>query len=125
FLELKKTWEMSKEVNQELPEVDVDLAWRKFLDNKSTDFDKQTRRLSLVNWKINLSIAAGLVIFLSLAVSWFLYTSNSSYLEVVSGKNYIKSTLPDGSTVNLNRNASLTFDKQWLIHKRKIFLKQG
>ena len=121
---LKKTWEMSKGINQNLPEVDVDLAWEKFLENKAS-IEEKNPPIKNLDWKKTLMIAASTTVLVLIGLSWYLYSSNSSYVEVVSGKEYIKSILPDGSTVNLNRNANLTFDKQWLVNNRNVFLKQG
>jgi len=124
FIELKRTWEMSKEGKQELPEVDVEMAWEKFLEKKAMNHEISYSP-KIWKWKTVISIAASIAIFLFLGITWYLYKSNSSHLELVSGKNYVQSTLPDGSTVNLNRNSSLSFDKQWLIKQRTVFLKQG
>ena len=124
YLALQKTWEMSKGINQNLPEVDVDLAWEKFLENKAS-IEEKNPPIKNLDWKKTLMIAASTTVLVLIGLSWYLYSSNSSYVEVVSGKEYIKSILPDGSTVNLNRNANLTFDKQWLVNNRNVFLKQG
>jgi transmembrane sensor len=124
YIALKKTWEMSKGINQNLPEVDVDLAWEKFLENKAS-IEEKNPPIKNLDWKKTLMIAASTTVLVLIGLSWYLYSSNSSYVEVVSGKEYIKSILPDGSTVNLNRNANLTFDKQWLVNNRNVFLKQG
>jgi len=124
FLELKKVWEMSKEDKHIVPEVDVDNAWITFLKLKAEKEEILTAK-QLWSWKKIIAIAASISIFFALTWTWYLYTSNSSHLEVTSGLAYKQALLPDGSTVNLNKNASLSFDKQWLIKKRNVVLKQG
>jgi len=123
YLEMKKIWEISTDGDQEMPEVDVDRGWSDFLmlkADREAASNKKNKIRKFAVWQVAASIS-----IVSLLSFWLLFQANSVHIELVSNDAYKQTELPDGSIVNLNKNAGLSYDTKWLIKERKVALKHG
>lgn len=125
YEEMKKTWESSRKVG-EVPSVDIDKAWDNFVQIRANS-NTGKKTLSMSNmpvsglwWRV-----AAAVIFIGLlsfyGLSYFLDQNT-----LLSTANHFQRTdLPDGSTVYLNRHATMKYQKEWWGRTRTVDLQQG
>ncbi|MES2731278.1 MAG: FecR domain-containing protein [Bacteroidota bacterium] len=128
FEQLSLLWATSAAMNQ-ADEIDIKKDWQQL---KATINFKQARKESKVQPKQrNLlyqwtKIAAILIV--ALGIGWLAYmlipSAGSNEMMVVSaGTQASPVTLPDGTKVFLNKNAVLTYPKEFSEHSREVQLK--
>lgn len=117
FLAYKKTWQLSR---PEKP-VDVDAAWRKLepaLQQESRLIDFPKKRNS---WQLVFRIAAA--VLLLVAVGFVLLNIFGKHETTLTAQDtIITETLPDGSTITLNRGAELSYSGDYNKEKRIVRL---
>ncbi len=106
--------------NQVKVDFDADAAWRKVrgkLKGKAIELPKRS-------WS-PLRIAAGIVIVVTAGIFMFRYLNQQKVqtLAVVSDNKIVEDTLPDSSTVTLNKNSSIEFKYDPREKTRKVKLK--
>lgn len=112
--EMKKVWDIGKEpIN--IPEIDVDKAWSDFVRLRDG------RKRHNLNW---ISVAASLLLLGAFAF-WGLQSTLSIEKKLKTDLQVQHVGLPDGSTVHLNTNAEMVYQKQWLGKGRKVRLFKG
>lgn len=120
FIEFKLIWEQSK-VLASKNTIEENAAWERLkirLNNAAAENTApQKTRVSLRNF---MRVAAVLV--LSIGV-WFLYNRQTHKMMLVQSDAAIKTeTLPDGSVVILNKNASISYPGHFTGPTRKVKL---
>src|SRR5690606_9735203 len=124
YLDTKNIWDMSGQW-QDVPEVDIDAAWANFIrirDERAGNNTSILRTLIRKSTWWNVAIAIGILGILSV---WWLNNSLSEEFRLETSAYTQRSTLPDGSTVNLNKNTTLHYRKTWLGKEREVYLKRG
>lgn len=121
FSDFKAIWDKSKNLQQQ-SDLNVDAAWSSFQSriagssaNKILPFEKRNRK-----WQIPLAAASVLII---IAAGLFFFFNHNNHTTLYAKNIVITDTLPDGSVVILNKNASVTFAKDFNKTKRDITLK--
>lgn len=117
YNQLKKVWDTSAEIAR-VSAVDENKAWQKFASRVAEA--KQSR--NPFSW---MKIAASIVLLTGLAVlAYFIFDRpNVKELTVTSQQTVLNDTLPDGSVVTLNKQASIMYPSKFTKNKRAINLK--
>lgn len=125
YLEMKKIWDISA-VAKEAPEVDVDKAWDRFVDlrqqrGSATVVSLPSRAAKrAVWWPAAISIAV-----LGMVSLWLLQVNGRKEMHLQTAVQTSHATLPDGSTVALDRNTELDYHNAWLGKRRQVSLRRG
>jgi ferric-dicitrate binding protein FerR (iron transport regulator) len=123
-----KYWKELREMNID-KEIDVDKAWNKLFSRLSEDgliTEAPVIRRSFLR-STYFRIAAGLLLLLSLG-SVLLIMNNKGILSpntivaTTDNQKNLQVTLPDGSTVSLNRNTKLSYRENFGKHGRNVTL---
>lgn len=119
----KKIWEDSLVLAQNST-VDENAAWKR-LQNRIQEKDVPVHNLkkSSFNW---VQIAAS-VLFIStlgwLSYSYFENKSANTLITIQATNSTLNDTLPDGTTITLNKNSSLTYTQKFKGNTRPVTLK--
>jgi ferric-dicitrate binding protein FerR (iron transport regulator) len=123
---LKKVWDTSLELAASSA-VDENKAWQRFqqrVNNGHTQVRTPVRELPKrsFDWK---KIAASVILIIGLGVTgWWIYNNRpAEQLLAQTTNNVITDTLPDGSTVTLNKASSLSYPSKFSGDKRAVTLK--
>ena len=122
YNQFKQIWESSKALEPK-SNIDEEQAWKKF-KAKVTPSNQQEAKIVPLRYKYGwLKIAA---IFLIAAGLWSTYRifSTADYISVGAGKEVLVKTLPDGSTITMNKNSLLSFASNFTDH-RAIRMQKG
>ncbi|AMP99218.1 FecR protein [Pedobacter cryoconitis] len=122
YNQFKKIWDTSK-VLEPKSTIDEEQAWKNF-KAKVAPPNQQEAKVVPLRYKYGwLKIAA---IFLIAAGLWSTYRifSGADYISVGAGKEVLVKTLPDGSTITMNRNSLLSFASNFTDH-RAIRMQKG
>jgi transmembrane sensor len=123
FQDFELIWEESK--NQAAASsINEDEAWIRLKQRINTTKGEEeiitTKRIAL-NWKSLMRIAA--LFILIVGGSYFFYTTQSHKMLIVESDNLVTiETLPDGSIVTLNKNASISYPKSFKGKTREVVL---
>lgn len=119
----KKIWEDSLLIAAENKTIDEDAAWKR-LQNRIHDKDVQvlTPKKSSVYW---LRIAASILLISTLGWLGYSYFENKSntLIQIYASNSTLNDTLPDGTTVTLNKNSSLSYASKFKGKTRPVTLK--
>lgn len=121
----KKIWEDSLAIAaKNNTRIDEDAAWKR-LQNRIHENDVPVLPLkkSYVHW---LRIAASIVLISTLG--WFGYSyfeneSANTLVQIQATNTTLNDTLPDGTTITLNKNSSLSFNRKFKGDNRPVTLK--
>jgi transmembrane sensor len=124
YNDFKKIWNDSLKIAAENTTVDEDEAWKR-LKNRIHEKDVPLLLLkkSSVNW---LRIAASIVLISTLGWLGYSYFENKSantLIQIYATNTTINDTLPDGTTVTLNKNSSLSYTSTFKGKTRPVTLK--
>ncbi|MFC5284477.1 FecR family protein [Pedobacter alpinus] len=120
FEEMELIWKTSKKLGLQHLE-DEDIAWKKFNMRVAETKPKQAKLLKL-SW---INVAACLIVMLTL--SWFTYQQLKSPSQMV-GQTLANTkiiSLPDGSTVTLNKYTRINFPEKFTGEYRGVKLVAG
>ena len=106
FNQLKLLWEDTNDNNVLNQKFDTLASLNKFKDEMNRP---QRRSVHLFRWS---SLAASLLLLVGLSI-YFLHHNNNKEINIVSNKKILKITLPDSSTVWLNRNSQISYNKEF------------
>jgi ferric-dicitrate binding protein FerR (iron transport regulator) len=119
----KKIWEDSLLIAAENKTIDEDAAWKR-LQNRIQDKDVQvlTPKKSSVYW---LRIAASILLISTLGWLGYSYFENksNSLIQIYASNSTLNDTLPDGTTVTLNKNSFLSYVSKFKGKTRPVTLK--
>ncbi len=119
----KKIWEDSLLIAAENKTIDEDAAWKR-LQNRIHDKDVEvlTPKKSSVYW---LRIAASILLISTLGWLGYSYFENKSntLIQIYASNSTLNDTLPDGTTVTLNKNSSLSYVSKFKGKTRPVTLK--
>lgn len=120
----KKIWEDSLLIASENKTIDEDAAWKR-LQNRIHEKDVRvlTPKKSSSHW---LRIAASILLVSTLGWLGYSYFENKSadkLIEIYASNTTLNDTLPDGTTVTLNKNSSLSYASKFKGKTRPVTLK--
>ncbi|WP_083572311.1 FecR domain-containing protein [Flavobacterium johnsoniae] len=120
----KKIWEDSLLIAAENKTVDENAAWKR-LQNRIHEKDVRvlTPKKSSRNW---LRIAASILLIGTLGWLGYSYFENktaNSLIQIYASNTTLNDTLPDGTTVTLNKNSSLSYIGSFKGRTRPVTLK--
>lgn len=123
---LKKVWDTSLNLAASSP-VDENKAWQRFqqrLNNGHTQLKAPVREMPKrsPDWR-KIAASVVLVVGLSIAGLWMYNNRPAEQLLAQTGSNVLTDTLPDGSTVTLNKESSLSYPSKFNGDKRAVTLK--
>lgn len=117
FQSLQKIYDQATEhVSEDIPVIDVNQEWQRFKNSLQPELKKPTYQ---TNW---IRIAASVVVIAVLGyIIWFnaFQSDNITVLAEHSGQLI---TLPDNSVVTLNKEASITYPKEFSDAERKVVM---
>lgn len=120
FLDFEKIWNSSKTLAPKSHISETD-AWLRFKEKAAGNKQPATQKIRpAYHW---LKIAAVLVL---VAAGWAAYNifAPVSYITVMAGSTVTTKMLPDGSELTLNKNARISYAKNFK-NNRSIHLEQG
>lgn len=119
----KKIWEDSLLIAAENKNIDENAAWKR-LQNRIHDKEVRvvTPKKSSVSW---LRIAASILLISTLGWLGYSYFENKSntLIQIYASNSTLNDTLPDGTTVTLNKNSSLSYASKFKGKTRPVTLK--
>ena len=122
FDSYKKTWQLSNNfTEQEVLDIDIEQEWTKiheelnFTTQKIYTKEKKSKTKIISFKTIAIGIAAILIISLSL---FFLF--NTEQKTLIAENEILKTELPDGSQITLNKNSKLEYSKKFNKKTRNI-----
>jgi len=134
------TWLQQSEENQELLDsyesvwsetgkltpnpvaIDIPSSWERMSDRVDIfEKEKSVKTVSLKSrfLKISYSAAAILILFFTI---YQLLLKPTPKLQIVSVKQVLKDTLPDGTQIAMNKNSKITYPKQFAKNERRVKL---
>nr|WP_199002021.1 FecR domain-containing protein [Flavobacterium sp. ASV13] len=121
---LKKIWEDSLVLAAENKTVDEDAAWKR-LQNRIHEKKVPviTPKKSSTHW---LRIAASIVLISTLGWLGYSYFENKSantLIRIYASNTTLNDTLPDGTTLTLNKNSSISYTSRFTGKTRSVTLK--
>jgi len=120
----KKIWEDSLLLAAENTHVDEDAAWKR-LQNRIHEKDVPVHTLKKTSFQW-LRIAASIVLISTLGWLGYSYFENKSantLIQIHASNTTLNDTLPDGTTVTLNKNSSLSYTNKFKGKTRPVTLK--
>ncbi|MNK09402.1 fec operon regulator FecR [compost metagenome] len=119
FLQFEKIWNSSKVLSGQ-SQVNENDAWVRFKQKTASNNTTTLQLKPKYNW---LKVAA---VFVLIAAGWSLYNMLSpvSYINLTAGNTVTTKTLPDGSELTLNKNASVSYADNFKSN-RSVHLQQG
>ncbi len=119
----KKIWEDSLLIAAKNKTIDEDAAWKR-LQNRIQDKEVRvvTPKKSSVSW---LRIAASILLISTLGWLGYSYFENKSntLIQIYASNSTLNDTLPDDTTVTLNKNSSLSYVSKFKGKTRPVTLK--
>lgn len=121
FERFELIWSKSKQLESE-SSVDPEQAWKNFQQK----LPEHQSNGSLHKLKRNFSWLRVAAVLFIISAAWSVYIMlNNSYSSISSGELVRTELLPDGSSVTLNKNAILSYQKGFKGEQRKVRLEQG
>lgn len=103
------------------PAIDVNAEWNRFIRTASK---KETRVKTLTPFYNStwVRIAAALVILVASGIVYNYYSSRNTEIKFQTSDNTVAVSLPDGSSVTLNKNSQLTYQRGFGEETRNVTL---
>ncbi len=123
FQELEKIYaEAAKSKAVNIPSIDVGFEWEKFKNSVQPTHKIDQSGTAWLQPNIY-RIAASIVLVATLGYFlWFFTTSQTNQVQVIAQNRGEVITLPDSSTITLNKGASLTYPKAFSTKNRTVSL---
>lgn len=104
-------------------DFNVDTAWEK-LHQKIKDENVRELHVPAVKTEFSLVLRIAAVLLLVAGISWWLSSNygTKEQINISAGNNVLHDTLPDGSTLSLNRKSTLAYTADYGKKNRKIKL---
>ncbi|MEZ5017294.1 MAG: FecR family protein [Flavipsychrobacter sp.] len=120
FEDYRSIWDKSKNISA-TSNINVDAAWEKFVEKTQQTAVKETKTISFpAQRKSILKIAAAVLMLVFCGIIG--YTIYQQPITIASNDNVLTETLPDGTIVTLNRNASITYPRNFEGDTRDVTL---
>jgi ferric-dicitrate binding protein FerR (iron transport regulator) len=121
FERFELIWNQSKILESE-SKADPEMAWERF-KQKLPDSRQESR---VIPQKLNFSWLKIAAVLFIISTAWSVYIMLSNRYDTISSGELVRTEiLPDGSSVTLNKNAVLSFRKDFKGDSRNVRLKQG
>lgn len=122
FRQLQQVWDASRQLAARL-DVDENKAWERFQQRVSEARPVAAMPLRRIYWW-RIAAAAVVIAIISLAGYLFFGKENAPQeLIVQAAQQVLNDTLPDGSTITLNKNSSIGYPERFTGDTRNITLK--
>lgn len=122
YEQLKTIWEESRKL-QAKSTVNEEAAWERFQQRVQNEQQQTTKAITLPKRRMNwMQLAASLALLVG-AVWIVNFMVNGNQVTVVADNGVITETLPDGTTVTLNKSAELKYAKNFKGDTRNVILK--
>lgn len=121
FERFELIWNQSKILESE-SKADPEMAWERF-KQKLPDSRQESR---VIPQKLNFSWLKIAAVLFIISTAWSVYIMLSNRYDTISSGELVRTEiLPDGSSVTLNKNAVLSFRKDFKGDSRNVRLEQG
>lgn len=121
YAQLQQVWDTSKML-EATSVVDEDAAWQRFKQRVDTTPKTESRTIPLQPKKSNWLRVAATLLLLVTCGSIYYYTYMGSTTTYMADNTVTTETLPDGTVVTLNKNASITFNSKFNGDTRSVTL---
>lgn len=121
YAQLQQVWDTSKML-EATSVVDEDAAWQRFKQRVDTAPKTESRTIPLQPKKSNWLRVAATLLLLVTCGSIYYYTYMGSTTTYMADNTVTTETLPDGTVVTLNKNASIKFDNRFNGDTRNVTL---
>jgi ferric-dicitrate binding protein FerR (iron transport regulator) len=125
YRDFKTIWDESRRLAARST-VDVDAAWDRFRTRAAEEAAPAptARKTFSLDTRFIMRLAAGLVLLIGggLAIRYAAGSNSGEMLAIRSGAEATRATLPDGSVVTLNRNATLQYPEEFTGGTRSVTL---
>jgi ferric-dicitrate binding protein FerR (iron transport regulator) len=117
LIEIEKVWKISSKGQSEIS-PDINKEWKRFsmLREKEENASNKTRTIN----RTYLAIAVTITLLISVGVYLFIKSENT--IEFIAASGIEKVVLPDNSTITLNKNSRISYNKGFNSEKREVFL---
>lgn len=121
FDSLKQTWLLSNQSSKEIQNINIEAEWSKINAHLKDNTQGKIKSISNKTYsrKSFLQIAASIIILLSIGT--VLLSRESQTLIIFAEKGILDQELPDGTSICLNKNASLEYTQEF--NKNERFVK--
>lgn len=116
--QLEQVWVESERISPAPLAVDVDAAWERMLGRIGQEDTKTPVRSLRYVW----TAAAVLLVSFGIYFAVRLFVIPPRMIEQMATTTVVKETLPDGSTVSLNRNSRITYPEKFTRGRREVKL---
>lgn len=124
YNDFKKIWDDSLLMAAEKNGIDENAAWRRMQNRiHEKDIPVLTPKKSSVQWW---RIAASILLITTLGGLGYLFFENKSgntFIQIQTANSTLNDTLPDGTTVTLNKNSFLSYTQKFKGNTRLVTLK--
>ncbi len=127
FDQLKKTWEISGNINPEPVSVNADLAWQNVLAGIQKGEEKETKETKVIpiqkkssGLKYLIGVAAMLAIIFTIYTTW--NSGEVEQINLVATTDILNKKLSDGSEVTVNKSSQLTYPESFNKDERRVKL---
>lgn len=121
YAQLQQVWDASKKL-EATSVVDEDAAWQRFKQRVDAAPKTESRTIPLQPKKSNWLRVAATLLLLVTCGSIYYYTYMGSTTTYMADNTVTTETLPDGTVVTLNKNASIKFDNRFNGDTRSVTL---
>ncbi len=127
YEQLRLIWEQSKHL-QPTQTVDTNAAWNRLMQRVereeaiATVPENVTKRIPF--WNPRMLARAAAMLVMMVGAGWLIYTAtdNGDMMMVASAEKVLKHTLPDGTTVTLNKHSAISYAGHFDGEKRSVKL---
>lgn len=119
FEQFVTIWQQSKQLNTK-KEINVDAAWQKFKEN--TQDTKPAGKSIALPTRSNSWMRYAASFALLIVAAWAVYFITGREVTIIAENEVISQVLPDGSTVTLNKHATITYSKKFGEENRNLKL---
>ncbi len=124
YLDIKEMWEMT-ELKKEVPDIDVNRAWDNFIHLRNERVAGRQASVRNINLKKKLWWGAASIAILGIVSFWLIRPLLSDDLHLETANQFQHHSLPDGSSVHLNKNTDLYYHQGWRDKNRQVYIRRG
>lgn len=120
FDEYRTIWEKTGQLSL-FADIDIENEWNVFLENVDPEKENYRSKQKSDTWKPLMRIAAIIIAGLVLSISGYFIYRGLKYEKLYAKNEVLEVSLPDGSSVTLNRGSKLIYPEKFA-HRREVTL---
>ncbi len=120
FDEYRTIWEKTGQISL-FADIDIENEWNVFLENIDHENESYRKKHRVATWKPLVRIAAIIIAGLILSISGYFVYQGLKYEKLYARNEVLEVSLPDGSSVSLNRGTKMIYPKKF-DNRREISL---